>query len=93
MKKKSNLPTGLTRQKNGNVSVQLRIYYHQTAKFAPFSAGTYKTVKQAQKAKDIVIELTGTTQESKKRVRESKIREDLNKYRASINLKLLKKRI
>ena len=87
---KDGLPPGLKRQKSGNIFVQHRIYYHRTAKFAPFTCGSYETLEHATKAKEIASTLTGNTNESKMKVRESKIREEINKFRASIGLRLLK---
>ena len=93
MKKGKDTPPGIIKQKSGNYFVQVRIYYNTSGKYGPFSVGTYPTLEQAIKAKKIATELTGTTQDSKKKVRESKIREELNKFRLTIGLKPLKQKI
>jgi len=78
---------------SGRYSVQIHAYYHSKGKFKPFSLGTYLTEEQAIQARGLVLELQGDNQYSKMKVRISKIREVVNIYRTSENLKPIKERI
>jgi len=85
-----NLPTGIRKLKSGRYMAQVSLYNMTTAQFKLKSLSTYNTLEQAVHIRNLVSDLIGNTNESKKKVRMSKVMEVVNEYRKSINLKLLK---
>ena len=83
------LPTGVYRQGDRYRS-QYSIYYNRTGKFGLFSCSSYETLEQAVHARQLIVDLVGTTQDTKRKVRPWQVREVVNEYRESLNLRLLK---
>ena len=85
------LPTGVYKQGNRYKS-QYNIYDNRKGKFKLFSCSSYETLEQAVHARQLIIDLVGTTQDTKKKVRPWQVRETVNEYRKQLGLKLLKEK-
>jgi hypothetical protein len=91
MKRKNNLPTGVYKQGNRFRS-QVNIYHNRKGKYIVFSCSSYETAEQAAHARQLIIDLIGTTDDTKKKVRPWKVRETVNEYRKTLGLTPLKEK-